>query len=452
MATAVIMPRQGQSVESCIITEWHKQVGDTVQEGEPLFTYETDKATFEEPAKVSGTLLARFYEVDDDVPVLLNVAVIGTPGEDISGFTGGTAAAPAEAAPAAEAAKPAAVEAAPAASVVNAAPAVDAAVSPRARAAAERLNVAPAYAAPTGPHGRIIERDVVALAASGARATAAALKDGVPATGGTGIGGRFSTTDIATVEHGAVAAIPASAVAPVVAAGAVAEYEDVKLPNIRKSIAKAMHNSLSSMAQLTHSASFDASAIMALRKQLKAAPEQMDVPNITLNDIILYAVSRVLPGHRDMNAHFLDEKMRYFNHVHLGFAVDTPRGLLVPTIFNADLKSLREIAEEAKALAKAAQEGSISPDYLTGASFTVSNLGSMGIEMFTPIVNPPQTGILGVCTITERIRTVDGTIKAYPAMGLSLTYDHRAVDGAPASRFLQELCKALESFTGLLIG
>ena len=452
MATAVIMPRQGQSVESCIITEWHKQVGDTVQEGEPLFTYETDKATFEEPAKASGTLLAHFYEVDDDVPVLLNVAVIGTPGEDISEFTGGTAAAPAEAEPAAEAAKPAVVEAAPAASVVNAAPAADAAVSPRARAAAERLNVAPAYAAPTGPRGRIIERDVIALAASGARATAAALKDGAPATGGTGIGGRFSTTDIATVEHGAVAAIPASAAAPVVAAGAVAEYEDVKLPNIRKSIAKAMHNSLSSMAQLTHSASFDASAIMALRKQLKAAPEQMDVPNITLNDIILYAVSRVLPRHRDMNAHFLDDKMRYFNHVHLGFAVDTPRGLLVPTIFNADLKSLREIAEEAKALAKAAQEGSISPDYLTGASFTVSNLGSMGIEMFTPIVNPPQTGILGVCTITERIRTVDGTIKAYPAMGLSLTYDHRAVDGAPASRFLQELCKALENFTGLLIG
>ncbi len=452
MATAVIMPRQGQSVESCIITEWHKQVGDTVQEGEPLFTYETDKATFEEPAKASGTLLARFYEVDDDVPVLLNVAVIGAPGEDISAFTGGTAAAPAEAAPAAEAAKPAAVEAASAAPVVNAASASDAAVSPRARAAAERLNVAPAYAAPTGPHGRIIERDVVALAASGARATAAALKDGAPATGGTGIGGRFSTTDIATVEHGAVAAISASAVASVVAAGAVADYEDVKLPNIRKSIAKAMHNSLSSMAQLTHSSSFDASAIMALRKQLKAAPEQMEVPNITLNDIILYAVSRVLSRHRDMNAHFLDDKMRYFNHVHLGFAVDTPRGLLVPTIFNADLKSLREIAEEAKALAKAAQEGSISPDYLTGATFTVSNLGSLGIEMFTPIVNPPQTGILGVCTITERIRTVDGTIKAYPAMGLSLTYDHRAVDGAPASRFLQELCKSLENFTGLLIG
>ncbi len=451
MATAVIMPRQGQSVESCIITEWHKQVGDTVQEGDPLFTYETDKATFEEPAKASGTLLARFFEVDDDVPVLVNVAVIGTPGEDISSLTGdATPAASSETAPVQEA-KPVS-EAAPVAPAAAAAPAVDAAVSPRAKAAADRLNVAPEYALPSGPHGRIIERDVVALAASGARATAAALKDGAPATGGTGIGGRFATTDIATVEHGAVAARPASSVAPVVTAGAVAEYEDVKLPNIRKSIAKAMHASLATMAQLTHSSSFDASAILALRKQLKAAPEQLEVPNITLNDIVLYAVSRVLPRHRDMNAHFLDDKMRYFNHVHLGFAVDTPRGLLVPTIFNADLKSLREISEEAKALAKAAQEGSISPDYLTGASFTISNLGAMGIEQFTPIVNPPQTGILGVCTITERIRTVDGAIKAYPAMGLSLTYDHRAVDGAPASRFLQELCKALENFTTLLIG
>ena len=450
MATAVIMPRQGQSVESCIITEWHKQVGDTVQEGEPLFTYETDKATFEEPAKASGTLLARLFEVDDDVPVLVNVAVIGTPGEDISEFTSGTAAAPAEAAPIPQATL--AVEATPIAPAATLSPSTDSAVSPRARATAERLNVAPEYAVPSGPHGRIIERDVVTLAASGARATAAALKDGAPAFGGTGIGGRFLTTDIATVEHSAVAASPAAAVASVVSAGSVAEYEDVKLPNIRKSIAKAMHASLATMAQLTHSSSFDASAILALRKQLKAAPEQMEVPNITLNDIVLYAVSRVLPRHRDMNAHFLDDKMRYFNHVHLGFAVDTPRGLLVPTIFNADLKSLREISEEAKALAKAAQEGSISPDYLTGASFTISNLGAMGIEQFTPIVNPPQTGILGVCTITERIRTVDGAIKAYPAMALSLTYDHRAVDGAPASRFLQELCKSLENFTSLLIG
>lgn len=458
MAIAVIMPRQGQSVESCIITEWHKQVGDTVREGDPLFTYETDKATFEETAKASGTLLARFYDVDDDVPCLLNVAVIGTPGEDISEFNPNAAAAPTDAAPASDA-PVTAVEAAPPAVSAPASPEAAepaAAVSPRARAAAERLGVQADYAAPTGPHGRVIERDVIALANSGARATAAALAAGVPVQGGTGIGGRFSTTDIAAyVQPGAVAAaatvsVPATAAA--VPVPSAADYEDVKLTNIRKSIARSMHNSLASMAQLTHSSSFDASAILALRKQLKAAPEQLGLPNITLNDILLYACSRVLPRHRDLNAHFLEDKMRYFHHVHLGMAVDTPRGLLVPTLFNADLKSLREIAEESKALAKAAQEGSISPDLLTGATFTISNLGALGVESFTPVINPPQTAILGVCSIVERVRSVDGQLRAYPAMGLSLTYDHRAVDGAPAARFAQDLSTVLESFNSLLVG
>ena len=138
--------------------------------------------------------------------------------------------------------------------------------------------------------------------------------------------------------------------------------------------------------------------------------------------------------------------------MHLGVAVDTPRGLMVPTLFHADQKSLSQISAEAKALAAACQDGSINPDLLQGASFTISNLGALGVEHFTPVVNPPQAGILGVNCITERVRTVEGQLTAYPAMGLSLTYDHRALDGAPASRFLQELCTALENFNALLIG
>ena len=144
------------------------------------------------------------------------------------------------------------------------------------------------------------------------------------------------------------------------------------------------------------------------------------------------------------------DKMRYFKHVNLGIAVDTPRGLLVPTLFAAETKTLGQISAEAKTLAKSAIDGSINPDFLQGGTFTISNLGLYGIESFTPVINPPQVALLGVCSITERIRTVDGQITAYPAMGLSLTYDHRAVDGAPASRFLQELCARLESFTLLL--
>ena len=429
MATAVIMPRQGQSVESCIIGEWFKKVGDPVQEGDILFSYETDKSSFEEPAKQAGTLLAIFYGADDDVPCLTTVAVIGEPGESYAEFApdqaAGTAEAPGMEAPAAKA---------PAAAAV-AAPAVQAegtalrGVSPRARNAAERLHVDPAQAQPTGPNGRVIERDIKALAQASRT--------------GTGLGGRVTVAD--------QAAAPAAQAAPAVQ-GADTEYQDVKLPNIRKVIAKSMFQSLSTMAQLTHTTSFDATCIMNFRKGLKAAPEQLQVPNITLNDIILFAASRVLPKHPDLNAHFLEDKMRYFRHVNLGIAVDTPRGLMVPTLMRAEEKSLKEIAAEAKALAAACQDGSINPDLLQGASFTVSNLGTLGIEHFTPVINPPQTGILGVDCIVERVRTVDGQIAVYPAMGLSLTYDHRALDGAPASRFLQDMRAALENFQALLIG
>lgn len=422
MATAVIMPRQGQSVESCVIGEWFKKVGDDVSEGELLFSYETDKAVFEEAAKVSGKLLAVFFGVGDDVPCLETVAVIGAEGEDISGVAPKAEAEPEqrEEAPAEAAAPAAALQTAERAR----------GISPRAKNAAERLRLDPAMAAPTGPNGRVIERDIAALAAESRT--------------GSGLGGRLLPCDMETAKRQVEELTPA---AP------AAEYEDVKLTNIRKVIAKSMHQSLSEMAQLTHTVSFDATCIMNYRRQLKLAAEKLDVPNITLNDIMLYAVSRVLPRHPDLNAHYLGDSIRRFRHVNLGVAVDTPRGLMVPTLFNADEKSLREISSEAKALIAACQEGSINPDLLQGGSFTVSNLGSLGIEHFTPVINPPQTGILGVCGITERVRTgKDGGISVYPAMGLSLTYDHRALDGAPASRFLAELKTALESFTALLIG
>ena len=210
-----------------------------------------------------------------------------------------------------------------------------------------------------------------------------------------------------------------------------------------------MHDSLSQMAQLTHHTSFDASQMLALGP-VQGAARGAGPSGITLNDMILFAVSRVLKRHPDLNAHYMGETMRLFEHTHLGIAVDTPRGLLVPTLFDADTKSLSQISREAKALGKACQSGSISPDILSAGSFTVSNLGALGIELFTPIINPPQVGILGVNCAVDRVRVVDGQVTAYPAMGLSLTYDHRAVDGAPASRFLKDLAGALENI-GILL-
>ncbi len=431
MATPIIMPKQGQSVESCIIAKWHKQKGDHVAVGDMLFTYETDKATFDEEATVEGTMLDIFFEEGDDVECLLNVCVIGNEGESTAEFKPATDDDEDDAPVAVEEEKKEA-----AAVVITENKTGDLKVSPRAKALADKKGIDASMASPSGPAGRIIERDIQRLADSGVGAVAGSDIAGIA---GSGIGGRVRVEDLGSAPAAAVAA-------PV----AEAEVTDVPLTNIRKVIAKSMHASLSEMAQLTLNSSFDATEIMAFRSKVKAGGEKLGLANITLNDIVLYAVSRVLLDHKDLNAHFLGDKMRYFSKVNLGMAVDTPRGLMVPTIFAASDKSLNEISAESKALASAAQSGTISPDLLSGGTFTVTNLGSLGIESFTPVINPPQTGILGVDTITTGIKEVNGEIKTYPKMGLSLTFDHRAVDGAPAAKLLKDIAFALENFSILL--
>lgn len=437
MATLVIMPRQGQSVESCVITEWKKKKGDTVAEGDILFSYETDKSSFDELATVAGTLLEVFAQDGDDVPCLEPVCVIGTPGEDISSL-----------APKAEEAPAAAKEEAPTAAkeeikeekveAVATGSAFDGEklkISPRAKALAGKTYADLSQAVPTGPSGRIIERDVNALLDGGKRLTPEQF-DTFMATG--------KAPTAAKEEAPSSAPVAEKAIAP------IADYEDVKLPNIRKVIARSMHDSLSNMAQLTLNSSFDATQIMAYRAMLKANAESMGLGNITFNDMILFAVAKTVLNHRDCNAHFLDDKIRYFNTVNLGIACDTEKGLLVPTVFGADKMSLNELSNAAKKVAGDAKKGSISPDLLTGASITVTNLGSMGVESFTPVINPPQTCILGVDNITRRIKQVNGQDVFYSAMGLSLTFDHRALDGTPAAKFLKELCFNLENFNLLM--
>lgn len=427
MAHVVIMPRQGQSVESCVITEWKKKVGDPVAVKDVLFSYETDKSAFDELSTVEGTLLAVFAEEGDDVECLLPVCVIGNEGEDISALIPGKVE---EAAPAVEETK---VEEAVPETPKNEPVSTGTAstdgrlkISPRARHLAERTDADLSRAVPTGPNGRIIERDVNALLDKG-----------------------MTKADKPVVAAPVVAVPAVEEVKAPAAPETTAEYTDVKLPNIRKVIAKSMHASLSNMAQLTLNSSFDATQVMAYRKLLKANGEKLGMNKITLNDIVLYAVARTILDHKDLNAHYLDDKemMRYFNTVNLGIAVDTERGLLVPTVFGAEKMTLNELSVEAKTVITAAQKGGISPNKLKGASFTVTNLGAMGIESFTPVVNPPQTGILGVGAITYRPKA-DGSI--YPAMGLSLTFDHRALDGAPAARFLKALCDNLANFDLLL--
>ncbi|MGI6297600.1 MAG: 2-oxo acid dehydrogenase subunit E2 [Saccharofermentanales bacterium] len=492
VATPVIMPRQGQSVESCIIGEWHKQVGDEVKVGDKLFTYETDKATFDETATIDGTLLAIFFEAGDDVPVLTNVCAIGQPGDSFAELDPRGASKPAAAQTAQQdaAAIPAAGST-PAAAQSGAAPAAPAAssvsgfdvsaggdmpkaISPRARALAARSGADLRFAEPSGPKNRVIERDVNALIEAGRLATSAAGSAYPAGITGTGIGGRVTTADIAAAAAASATAQPtassvAAGAAPVASAATAAAPTAAELEadswtekhtNIRKVIARSMHASLSNMAQLTLNTSFDATDIMALRSRLKKAGEQgltaeagfalaEKVP--TLNDLIVYAASRVIKRHPACNAHYDDTKMTFFRNVHMGIAVDTPRGLMVPTVFKCDEMGVTEISETIKQLAADCQTGTINPDLLQGGTFTITNLGTLGIESFTPVINPPQTCILGVNTIETRVREVNGELKAYPAMGLSLTFDHRAVDGAPAGRFLKDLKTALENISLLLM-
>lgn len=446
MATPVIMPRQGQSVESCIITKWHKKKGDPVAVGDLLFSYETDKAAFDEEATVAGELLDVFFEEGDDVECLLTVCVIGEHGEDVSAYKPQTEAAVSESEkPVAQAENPKNLEPQTAPQKpVCADTAQDGRIkiSPRAKNWADAHGVDYRFAVGSGPNGRIVEQDVRNLADQGVMVTSAAKSEYLNAANryeGSGIGGRVSLGDLA-----------AGAAAPVSASVPEAEFTEEPLPNIRKVIARSMHRSLSESAQLTLNTSFDATAVLEYRKMIKANYEQLGYSNITINDIILFAVAKTLPEFRALNAHFYEDKMVYFNHVNLGVAVDTPRGLMVPTIFRADLLSLNELSKQAKQLISDAQNGSVNPDLLTGASFTVTNLGSLGIESFTPVINPPQTGILGVDCTQTKIKTVNGQIVPYQAMGLSLTFDHRALDGAPAAKFLQALKTNLENFTVLL--
>lgn len=432
MASAVVMPKVGQAVESCVLSEWCKKEGEAVRAGEVLFRFETDKSIFDEEAKESGVLLGVFFEEGDDIPCLTIIGAIGAVGENIDDLRPQTASDEVAAESATDIAQKETLQSEKmSVPISSATPGQQVFISPRAKQLAEKHGVSYDAAIPTGPDGRIVEEDILRLVAVGATATKSARAIGAKADApGTGIGGRVTVSD---------------AVVPV---EAQSDYTDSKLSTVRKVTAKAMTHSLSSMAQLTHTSSFDASTLLSMRRMFKDAGGENR--NITINDMILFAVSRVLLHHPDLNANLMDDTIRHFRHVNLGIAVDTPRGLLVPTLFNADQMSLAEISNQSKLLIEACRQGSIMPDQMKGGSFTVSNLGAFGIEHFTPIVNPPQTGILGVNCTVDRVRKVDGEIVVYPAMGLSLTYDHRALDGAPASRFLQELCKTLENFCAIL--
>ena len=451
------MPKQGQSVESCILTELKKKKGDKVSVGDILFAYETDKASFEEESKIEGEILDLFFNEGDEIPVLTNVLVIGKAGESVDEFkpqAGGAAAASAPSA-GAESAQPSAAQAgggfaAAAASaerstgatvqpvrtdVVGAAPAGTSPVSPRAKAIAEKHGIDASTLRGSGPGGRVIERDVAEAVENCARMTplakmmAAENGSAAPARG-TGLAGAVRSGDLMAAGS----------------AGAGADNSTIKpLTNMRKLIAKAMHASLQNSAQLTHHLGADARRMMELRKKVKDSGSKV---NITLNDMVCFAVVKALKKFPQANSHFLGDSVRLFQDVHLALAVDTERGLMVPVVRNADRLSIGELSQKFKEVAEACRTGSVNPDLLSSeaASFTVSNLGNYGVEVFTPIINLPQAAILGVNTILPRPKDLgDGVYAFVPHIGLSLTYDHRALDGGEATRFLKQIAIEIEN-------
>jgi len=438
------MPRQGQSVESCIINLWRAKEGDQIAAGDPICDIETDKATFEVESPASGTVLGIFYPVDADVEVLKVIAAIGDPGEDISALRPADETSVTEEVPELENSAPEKLEAAPELETGQTRVSSSGA-SPRAKNLAQNKGIDISNVAGSGPHGRVIERDVIAAqsAVVSPAAQVRAANEGlqVPPTG-SGIGGRVLAADLGTVsaDTGAVAIeFPGASIA-------------IPVKGIRKLVANRMHASLQSTAQLTHHSSADARAVLAYRQKCKSAPEEAGVGGISINDAVLYATVRTLVEFPEFNAHWQGDNIVQFENVHLGLAVDTPRGLIVPVIRYANLMNLKQLSAEAKRLAKTCIEGNVDPDSLLGGTFTVSTLGALGIEAFTPVLNTPEVGILGVCNIQPKPVISGDEVEFVPHMGLSLTFDHSAVDGAPAARFLASLREKLASFELTLAG
>ena len=409
MITEVRMPKLGMAMKKGAVTKWLSSEGDAVQEGADLFELASEKITAVVPAPASGVLGRVVAALGIELPVGALLALIGEPGdafppaEELAAAGSGlrSASPPAEAAAAAPAE---AAAAAPAAAAPTAAPAGTAAApagdgggapaSPAARRRARELGVDIARVPPSAPGKRVMVEDVEAFAA-------------------------------------AAEAAPAEQAA---AAGQV-----VPFAGIRKVVAERLTDSLQTMAQVTIAREVDAGGLVARRAALAAGFEAATGIRLTYTDLLVKEVAELLADHPLLNATLTEQGIVCPDAVHMGVAVALEDGLIVPVIRDAGSRPLAELARDRVDLAAKAQAGTLAMDEVEGGTFTISNLGSFGADAFTPIVNPPQCAILGVGRIVDKPVAVDGLVQVRPAMWLSLTFDHRIVDGAPAARFLQQL-------------
>lgn len=447
MASVIIMPKQGLLMEEGTITKWLVKEGEQTTEGTPLFEMETDKLTITMDSTATGTVLKILHPEGDTVPITQPIAIVGQPGEDISGLLGGAPAAAPQAAE--EALAPAAAVPAAQAPAVERAPDERVFSSPRARLRAEENGVDIAVVPGSGPDGLVVERDVqnylanqpavTPLAANQARVQGIDLS----CVTGTGPNGKITTEDLPNSSAAAEAA-PAPA-AETVPGQLTRGTRTEAMSGMRKAISRNMLASKSTNAQTNHRMVVDMTAAVALRNQYKALGIK-----VSYNDIIVRACAKALQDFPIVNASVDGNHIVYHDYVNIGTAVSVPGGLIVPVIRDADIIGLTGIAEKSAELIEKAREGRLTDQDYHGGTFTVSSLGMFDLDDFVAIINPPESAILAVGKIAKTPVVVTGedgedqvVIKSMCA--LCLSYDHRIIDGAEAAKFLQKLKSYLQN-------
>lgn len=437
MATKVMMEALSPTMEEGRLSRWLKNVGDAVRNGDALAEVETDKAIMELVARGEGVLRARLLDEGATAPVGQTIGVIGAADEDISALTSGAAPASAAVPASALASAPAAsAPAAPAPQPAAASPQPTTAIAPAAPAAAPQ----PAASA---PHGDVIR--------SSPLARRLATEKGIELQNVTGSGpnGRIIRRDIdAAIANPTAAkaapAAPSASARPTASPAMVIEgdYKDVALTQIRKTIARRLSESIGPIPTFYLTSEIDMTRVSELREAMAAQNEQFKV---SVNDIVLKAVALSLVQHPEVNAHWLGDHIRYFSRVHLGMAVATDDGLIVPVITDAQSKGLGQIGSEARALAKRARERKLTPAEYTGSTFSVSNLGMFGIDQFTAIINPPESAILAIGGLETKPVWENNEWVPRKKMRITMSCDHRVIDGAVGAKFLQTLTQLLEN-------
>src|SRR5216683_2796521 len=437
MAVEVTMPKFGLTMHEGTLQRYFKAAGEAVKAGEPLYEVETEKVLYEVESPTSGTLAVWLHEEGATVECGLLVAVIAEAGDDATSLAaryGGGAAALCAAAPppspAASASRAPLAAAAPdgaaAANGEASGPSAEGrrAISPVARKLAAELGVELARVVGTGPGGRITREDVERAAAQGTAARSTSASTGRV---GTGAAAPVPAPPVRTSATGA------AAIAAAPAAGAKPQFRSIPLRGMRKTIAARMHQSLRDTAQLTISTEADVTAAVDFRTR-----QGRDF-DFTYTDLLIHAVARALLRHPRMNSRLSEDAIVMLPEVNIGMAVALDEGLIVPVIRAADCRSLREIAAATKELGEKARTGGLKLEDVSGGTFTVTNLGTWGVDAFTPILNLGETGILGVGRIVEKPAVFRGEISRRSMLTLSLTFDHRVIDGAPAASFLQSV-------------